>query len=224
MTWIYLSHVLAETTPLYGKNGEVRIRRSRSMSRGDSSNNSELIMPSHVGTHVDAPNHFDAQGLTLDRYPADHWRCLRPALLHLPSEPGELLGMERMASLLEQVPGDCDILLLRTGAQAWRTDAPDTYACRGPGVAAGVAHWLRSHRHLKFLGMDFVSISSHAHRDAGREAHRAFLGPQESGSAPILLIEDMALAELSAVPKEVWVVPILFSGADGAPATVFARV
>lgn len=224
MTLIYLSHVLAESTPLYGGMGGIRINPSRSMVRGDSSNNSELQLPAHAGTHIDAPRHFDPQGMSLDWYTPDYWVVKRPMLLDLPCEPGEILDMGRMGTMLESVAQDCDMLLLRTGAEAWRNAEPDVYSRRGPGVAADVALWLRAHRSIKMLGMDFISISSFAHRETGRAAHRAFLGA--GAGQPILLVEDMALAGLARridALEEAWVVPMLYAGADGAPATVFGR-
>lgn len=224
MTWIYLSHVLRESTPLYGAVGEIRINPSRSMGRGDSSNNSDLHLPAHAGTHVDAPRHFDPQGMTLDQYPPGHWLVKCPALLDVPCEPAQVLDMERMGAMLQTVPHDCDMLLLRTGAEDWRNTNPDVYAKQGPGVAADVALWLRTHRRIKMLGMDFISLSSFAHRELGRAAHRAFLG--EGGGQPILLVEDMALASLPGkidALDEVWVVPMLHENSDGAPVTVMAK-
>ena len=98
MPWICLSHVLSETTPLYGGQGTIRIERPRSIAKGDSSNNSELGFPTHAGTHVDAPRHFDPRGMTLDQYPPDHWLARRPALLDLPGKPGEILDFRRIAA------------------------------------------------------------------------------------------------------------------------------
>lgn len=224
MTWIYLSHVLGETTPLYGGMGEIRINPSRSMTRGDSSNNSELHFPAHAGTHVDAPRHFDPQGMTLDQYPSDYWLLKRLALLDVPCKPAEMLSLERIGTMLESVPQDCDMLLFRTGAEAWRSAEPDVYSKRGPGVAADTAIWLRTNLKLKFLGLDFISASSFSHRDMGREVHRAFLAPHESGTSPILLVEDMALQKLGKAPLEAWIVPILYAAADGAPATILAQI
>lgn len=224
MTWIYLSHVLGETTPLYGGMGAIRINPSRAMTRGDSSNNSELQFPAHAGTHVDAPRHFDPQGMTLDQYPPDYWVLKRPALLDVPCDPAQILDLGRIGAMLDAVPQDCDMLLLRTGAEAWRSANPNVYSTRGPGVAEDVALWLRTHRRIRMLGMDFISVSSFAHRELGRAAHRAFLGAG-IGQA-ILLVEDMALAGLPGkmdALEEVWVVPLLHDDSDGAPVTVLAR-
>lgn len=223
MSWIYLSHRLDQATPLYGGGG-VAIERIRRLDDGDTANASALRLPAHAGTHLDAPHHFDAEGKSLDDFPAGFWRCVRPWLIDCPAQPGEILGLARLGEALEAVPPETDLLLLRTGFEAWRDKDPQTYAARGPGLAPEIADWLRRRRQLKILGFDFISVSSFMHREAGRQAHRAFLCAHDSGSAPILLLEDMALARMPGLPAEVWVVPLRFERADGAPVTVLASV
>lgn len=225
MGWIYLNHVLSETTPLYGGMGKVRIEAARAMARGDSSNSSLLAMPAHAGTHIDAPKHFDDTGMALDEFPAEFWHARSPELIDVECRPGELLTLARLGTQLNEVSVSCDMILLRTGAETWRRSDSSTYTQRGPGIGEDVAEWLRVHRSVKMLGMDCVSVSSFADREAGRRTHRAFLGAGKG--RPICLVEDMALAVLPrgrTAVKEIWVVPLLFSGADGAPATVLGRV
>ena len=209
---------------MYGGAGKVKIHCSRSMSNGDSSNCSELSFSAHSGTHVDAPRHFDLDGKTLDAYPPGYWNAQSITLLDVPCDPGEILGMNRLRSVLETVPGGCELLLLRTGAEAWRTTTPSVYAMRGPGIGVDVAVWLRKYRNLKFLGIDFISISSFAHRQVGREAHQAFLAGSQTVGEPVLLIEDMLLSGLNEAPLDVSIIPLLFSGAEAAPVTVIARL
>ncbi len=224
MSWIYLSHVLSNNTPLYGGNGQVKIERSRTINSGDSSNSSEISLPAHAGTHVDAPYHFDPDGTTLDGYMAEYWFNTKIWLIDVDSKPGEILNLSKIGPKLEMVPENCDLLLLRTGAESWRADNPKLYEKEGPGVGVDVALWLRKNRKLKFLGMDFISTSSFAHRELGREAHRAFLGADMNIAPPIMLVEDMALSKLEHKPNSVWIVPIRFSEADGAPVTVMAQI
>lgn len=223
MAWIRLNHILTSSTPLYG-DGSIAISRIRDMHSGDTSNNSALAFPAHSGTHVDAPSHFDPAGVSLDRLPTGYWQVARPFLIDVPCRPGDIIRLAAVRSLLESVPVDCDFLLLRTGAEQWRTDRCDDYRMRGPGIAADVAVWLRRHRATRFLGVDCISISSFAHRAEGREAHRAFLGPLAGASPPILLIEDMALQGLDGPPEAVQLAPLLFENADGAPVSVIALV
>lgn len=223
MTWVSLSHPLATTTPLYG-GGAVRIERVRAMEAGDSSNNSTLTLPAHAGTHIDAPRHFDAGGRTLDSFSPDYWHAERPWLIDCLASPGELLDLAKLGRHLATIPDDCDLLLLRTGFERLRDADPETYSSRGPGLAPETCDWLRRHRNLRMLGLDFVSVSSFLHREMGRQAHRMLLAAHESGAEPILPVEDMALAVLETVPTESWIIPVLFTAADGAPVTAIAKV
>ena len=224
MSWVYLSHILTESTPLYGGKGKVKIERVRSISKGDTSNNTEISLSAHAGTHVDAPFHFDPQGKKLEDYPADYWYASKPALVNFPVEPGMILRMEHLEEKLHQIPKDVDLLLLKTGAEEWRKTQQDSYSEQGVGLGTDVASWLRRNLNLKFIGLDFISVSSPQHRQEGRATHKELLGKCSSAGEPIIIIEDMALSALTSDPEQVWIVPIRFSEADGAMATVLAKV
>ena len=228
MPVIWLSHVLSPETPMYSGSGRVEITAERSMSSGDTSNNTHLALPAHSGTHVDAPVHFVEGGASIDQFEAASWIAERPALIDVPCQPGELIGLDRIGAELAALPADIDMLLIRTGAQHWRTSSMasdrENFESHGPGIGLDVATWLRDELELAFLGVDAISISSPDHREVGREAHRILLGPHPSGRRAVRLIEDMDLAALSEPPGRVWVAPLRMLGGDGAPVTVFAEV
>jgi arylformamidase len=220
----YLSHVLSEATPLYGGRGCVSLQLAQGISVGGVSNSSLLQFPAHSGTHVDAPFHFDNSGRTLDSYPAEFWHFFNVWFMAVEAEPCEIIGIDRIGALLELMPKNTDLLLIKTGYESLRTTfSADEYAKQGPGMAPEVGVWLRRNRSIRMIGFDFISLSSFQSREMGREAHRAFLGPLDSiGAPPILLLEDMHLSDIEEAPDEVWILPLRFGGSDGAPATVVA--
>jgi kynurenine formamidase len=228
MPVIWLSHVLSPDTPMYSGSGRVEITAERSIASGDTSNNTYLALPAHSGTHVDAPVHFVDGGASIDQFDAPSWIAERPALIDVPCQPGELIGVDRIRGELEALPRETDMLLLRTGAQRWRTSSNaserDNFESHGPGIGLDLATWLRDELALAFLGVDAISISSPDHREVGREAHRILLGPHHSGRQAVRLIEDMDLAALPGSPHRVWVAPLRMLGGDGAPVTVFAEL
>ena len=228
MPVIWLSHVLSPETPMYSGSGRVEITAERSIASGDTSNNTHLALPAHSGTHVDAPVHFVDGGASIDQFDAASWIAERPALIDVPCEPGELIGVDRIRGELDALPRETDMLLLRTGAQRWRTSSNaserDNFESHGPGIGLDLATWLRDELALAFLGVDAISISSPDHREVGREAHRILLGPHHSGRQAVRLIEDMDLAALPGSPNRVWVAPLRMLGGDGAPVTVFAEL
>jgi len=222
---LYLSHILNDSTPLYGNQGELNLHRVRSISKGDTSNNTEFEFAAHTGTHIDAPYHFDAEGQKLDCYPADFWICSAPYLILYEAKQCEILDLNALQKDLEQIPEETDLLLIKTGFEAFRKTGEDSdYIFRGPGLAPELGQWLRKYRKIRMIGFDFISVTSYSNRPLGREAHRAFLASDGAASpAPILIIEDMKLKDLHESPSQVWVAPLRFSDADGAPVTVIAE-
>lgn len=222
MTWIFLSHALGVDTPSYGGGFPLQISQVRSIEGGDTCNECVVSMPLHLGTHVDAPRHFDPRGATIDEYEADFWHATRVSLIEIPAEPGAVLSLKDAESLIEDVPLDCEMLLVRTGFESFRVSDIESYASRGPCMGEDFARWIRLHPSLKFVGIDAISVSSWMNRETGRRAHAELL----SGSLnpAVLVVEDMHLAELRSPPMEVWVQPLRLAGTDGAPATVIARV
>jgi arylformamidase len=82
---------------------------------------------------------------------------------------------------------------------------------------------------VRAIGIDTISLTAFQNRPLGRQAHLAFLAPEENtnptglkNNIPILIIEDMKLSGLKKTPQEVWVSPLLIHGADGVPVTVTA--
>lgn len=216
--YVYLSHPLSADTPGYGGvAGAVKIGIEKSIRAGDSCNNQRWEISNHAGTHIDAPRHFYDNGKTVDVFPPEFWVCHNVAVLHLPLSASRWVGPEDVTGM----PVNIDCLLIKTGFQNKRKDA--AYTADNPGLPAELAFSLRkTFPALKFVGMDFISISRFTDRAGGRAAHKAFLDP----ARPILPIEDMDLSPLkpeSAVHR-LWIAPVRVAAADGAPVTVFAEL
>jgi kynurenine formamidase len=211
MAW--LSHVLREDSPAYGGKCDTSIQRIRSLADGDSCNQSLLRLNSHAGTHMDAPRHFVPGGETLDTMPPETFFFEHPQVANRPTGPDELID-----TLPPGLDPEADILLLRTGFQAFRTN--EIYWRNGPCLAPGFADaLLAACPKLRALGLDCLSISGPAHREAGRAAHRAFLG------RGVLLFEDMNLEPLQnhAPLQRVVALPLRFDTAEGAPCAIVGQ-
>lgn len=221
---IYLSYLITKDTPRYGDKGVVDIPRTREISRGHTSNNSELHFATHLGTHIDAPFHFFEQGKTIDDYAPEFWFCNHPNIINYPASSEEIIGVDTLLNQLSAIPDDCDCLLINTNFSRFRNDDKQTYIFHNPGISPEVGTWLRKNTSIKMIGFDFISLSSYAHRDLGREAHRAFLAELEidgDNKDPILIIEDMDLSKIKICLSKIIVSPLRFEMADGAPVTVF---
>ena len=216
--YIWLSHVLDESTPAYGGGNGFLASKEKVMCNGDSCNTSQLQLSNHIGTHVDAPKHFVDDAQSVESYEADEWVFTNPLVIDVNLEPGEIITVDVVDKLIASSCDDADLIMLRTGLEKFRNE--NIYWESSLGISPGLYHYFAERfKSFSAIGMDLISISSYQHRDMGREAHRVFLG---NG---IRIIEDMALSELNdKIEYEVIVLPLRFSLADGAPVTAIARV
>jgi len=219
MKLVWLSHIIAENTPLYGGVRDIiRIDRDLSLDSGDSCNTSILNLHSHAGTHVDAPYHFISNGKTLHEFSPEVWVFNSPVILDVPVTPSGLLTTDALPFPQSQ-QRNVDLVLIRTGFERHRSE--DSYWRDGPGLSPKLAEHLRQvYPDIRAIGVDFISISSFRYRDIGREAHRAFLG------RGLLILEDMALSQIGDCNrlKKVIALPLRFASGDGAPCTVIGWI
>ena len=218
-----LSYPLGLSTPAYGNGESPSITMLRSMEKGDSSNLLEIRMTNHTGTHVDAPRHFDVKGKSITDFPANFWDFSNVGVAFLPRcpEPGELIDSSMLDGASRELTSGIEALILNTGWHTLRETG--NYAICGPGIHSSVADFLRQRfPKLRLLGFDMISLSSFAHREAGRESHRSFL----CHTNPILIVEDMNLHELHRrrTLHRLLVSPLFIEDADGSPCTIWGEL
>ena len=187
-----------------------------------------MCAPEHGGTHIDAPIHFAAGGLTVDRIPLD--RLVGPAVVvdvtaktakdrdyRVTAE--DIEGEERARGAIPRGA----IVLLRTGwAKRWPDrkayfgddKAGDTTNLHFPGLSADGAKVLVA-RGVSGVGLDTPSIDHGPSKDF--IAHQILLG------AGIYALENLASLEpLPARGATVYALPMKIGGGSGAPARVIA--
>ncbi|MBI3251918.1 MAG: cyclase family protein [Candidatus Omnitrophica bacterium] len=213
----FLSYPMDSQMPVYGFAAPAApdIKKLRDLRKGDSSDSYWIGFNNHWGTHVDAPAHFFKNGRKAVDYPPDTWCFKRPQVLDVRLKPGELLRRQHIEGAVKK---RSDLLLLRSG-WAKRRGRP-VYSLNNPGIHEETGFWLRKYfPGIRAVGFDWVSLSSHAWKEEGRAAHRAFLDPSGRGE-PLLIIEDMDLSGVNRGLKEVWALPLRVKGPDSAPCTV----
>ncbi|MDX9713925.1 MAG: cyclase family protein [Dissulfurispiraceae bacterium] len=212
----YLSYELSPYTPFYGSTDRgVFPEKIKSMADGSSCDVHKIAIENHWGTHIDYPAHFFTGGKGPCDYDADYLFFRSPQVIPVHAEPNQIL---RKADLIVPPHITTDLLILRSGWGAVRN--LDKYSLEGPGLDPEIGIWLRKeYPGIRAVGFDWISLSSYAHREMGREAHRVFLDPQGNGH-PILVIEDMLIEDNLESLKYVWVVPLRISGIDSAPCTI----
>ena len=228
-SWVFLNHKISSETPLYGDAGNIRITNVRQISKGDTSNNSEIQMPLHSGTHIDAPFHFDAIGKKVSDYSAEFWVFNNIFYIELIVEVGQIITLPLLEQKLIEIPQKTEFLIIKTNFEKNRQIDRETYIKHNPGFSPEVGIWLRKNLAIRALGFDFISLTSYQNRQLGRISHRAFLSSVPDGQgnfpfAPVLIVEDMKLSEISKAPEQVIIAPLLVENADGVPVTIFAKV
>ncbi|MEM2910193.1 MAG: cyclase family protein [Nitrososphaerota archaeon] len=216
---ILLSHKLSTATPVYAGGPSLKLRPLRQIIKGDSSNSYIIEMLNHLGTHVDAPRHFDPFGRSIADYGIENLTFRRPLLLNMPKQDSELITAEELEVYKNKI-AEADMLLIKTGFQKFRSPEPERYSMHNPGLSSGAANYIvKTFPKLRALGLDTISLSSVDHREDGRLSHKTLLSGRD-----FFIVEDMDLSKLTDSPKLVIVVPLFVEGIDSAPCTVLAEV
>jgi kynurenine formamidase len=221
---IDLGHALADTDPTWAGD-KVFTRTTVATFAKDGYAAGSFSTEEHFGTHVDAPAHFAADGLTVDRLPVE--KLVRPGVcLHIESQVAanedyrltvaDIQTFERDHGV---IPAD-SIVLVATG---WDRRWPDQ--TKYMNVRAGVRHFpgmsveatqlLARDRHVAAIGIDTGSIDYGPSEQF--EAHKT------SMPVGVYHIENVAnLGDLPATGFTVVVAPIKIKDGSGGPARVFA--
>ena len=220
---IELSHHLSEDVPFYSTLAKPKLKQLYALEKGDVCNSYFFTTSNHAGTHVDAPRHFCAAGRAITEYELSELVFTKPAVLDVPLHDEELIEPRRLEQAVVAAPPDTDVILLRSHFGRFRGDER-RYVDRSPGFGPAAAAFLLDHfSGLRAIAVDFMSISSPSHADAGAEAHRVFLGCGGHKSGPVLLIEDAKIPDTLPLLRRVFVIPWMFEGLDSAPCTMFAE-
>lgn len=181
-----------------------RFHLAWSKAGGATVNVGSLSTSIHIGTHVDAPFHFDDEGATTDQLPL--YPYLGPArvidvrgrsvISAADLEPVDLTGTPR--------------LLLRT--DGW-TDA-SRFPEEIPVIAPDVPEFL-ARREVILLGLDVPSVDAIDSKDLAN--HHAL------GSRGIAILESVDLTRVEPGIYELIAVPLRIVGADGSPVRAILR-
>ena len=197
---------LSQATPTYPGNPPFQIEPIKRIADGASSNVSRMSLGTHTGTHVDAPKHF-----LDDRGGVDSLR------LDLLIGRARVIGIPKRGPItvkdLEEAGLREDLrLLLRTPNSAlWNSS---TFHEDYSHLSEEAAHYLVA-QGVKVVGIDYLSVEQF--KKAGAPAHRALL------TNDVVIIEGLNLSEAEPGMYEMYCLPLLVAGADGAPARVVLK-
>jgi len=178
-------------------------------------------MPEHVGTHIDAPNHFVASPVSVDLLEPFALLCAA-AVFDIADraahDPGALLSVDDVQQWEQrhgQVPHGA-VALVRSGWSArWSDPVAFQNGMRFPAVSADAARLLIVERGVVGLGVDTLSADNGEADNS--PCHRLVHG---HGA---YILENLAHLEL--LPERgafVLIAPLPIQGGTGAPARVLA--
>ena len=184
--------------------------------------NTKLTLATHIGTHVDAPYHFHADGTTVENMPLN--RYMGPALLLDLREVAR--GLEPLSVADLQGAGGAPeavmdkIVVLFTGWAAAESGGVQFYS-QGPYLSNEGAAYLADNG-VNAVSVDFP-IDKHPPSPQSTihdfPVHRLLLGQG------IPLIENLInLDQLVGRDFELWALPIKLKDGDGAAARAVARI
>lgn len=220
-----LTHTVSPEFPVFPGYPPMEVDRHSTIER-NSSNAYTLTLVEHTGTHMDAPFHFAADGLTADRIPAE--RLFAPlAVVDISEraasdddarvEPEDILAWEERHGAL---PAGAFVAMY-SGWEARLSD-PETFVNldpsgtpHWPGFGAEAAEFLVNERDVVGIGVDTLSLDSGASEDFG--AHLSVLPAGKYG------LENLAnLKEVSPAGATIVVGGPKHEDATGGPSRVFA--
>jgi arylformamidase len=206
--WIDVTVPLRNGMPTWPGDPECHITKAVSMAEGAVCNLTHLNLSAHTATHMDAPRHFIADGLTMEQMPlrAVIGPCrvvdLRSAEVQVTPAHLEPLGLR---------PEERVLFKTRNSERSWSLDHFDRDFV---SIRADAGQFLVD-RGVMTVGVDYLSIGGFG-KDVV-ETHQIMLG------AEIWVIEGLNLADVDAGDYELLCLPLKIDGADGAPCRALLR-
>ena len=204
-----VSVLMSGEIPTWPGDPGISIKQYKSMARGDRSNVTHLDMGAHTGTHIDAPFHFEADGIGIDQLPLDV--LLGPCHVYDLTELSESIDLPTLKNLdLEGVTR----VLFKTRNSIWWKNGDRQFHTDFVYLSHAGAQFLLE-RGVKLVGIDYLSIEKYKSPD--HATHHALLRKE------VIIIEGLNLTEVPAGDYELIALPMRLKGADGAPTRVVLR-
>lgn len=209
---IDLTHTLMSGLPAFPGDPQLHLKRYEMPT--SPCNLMEINLPSHQGTHLDAPYHFYADGRSVENIPLERFYGLA-TLIDL--APGGVLPPKTPLTIQHFAPHEQRItpgarILYRTG---WdRQFGNPEFFTDYPTLTLEAARWI-AERRIGLLGMDTPTPSNDA-----RDCHLILLAPE----LEIVLVEG--LSGLERLPRYFTLAafPLKIERGDGSPVRAVAIV
>jgi arylformamidase len=194
---------LSPELPCWPGDTDYELERVQKIDEGATANVSSLTMSAHMGTHVDAPDHFLNNGKTVEKL-ALSVLSGRAYVLYLPEV--DLIT----AAILEQAeipPRTRRVLFKTRNSEYWTRQLKD-FQTDFVALSPDAAQYLVD-RGVKLVGIDYLSIAPY---------HQGLVTHQILLKAGMVILEGLDLSAVSPGRYTLFCLPLKLAGSDGAPA------
>jgi arylformamidase len=204
--WTDISVPVAATLPTWPGDPALSIRRAHDMDKGAAANVSEISCSVHLGTHMDSPLHFIADGKTMSDWQLDYTSGIARVISI--KDPVQI----RRSELEHFDIQEGEIILVKTNNSShewYRKPFDRNFVHFSEDGAAYLAE-----KKIKCVGIDYLSVGG---MDNGIPVHRHILG------AGIWIVEGLYLNGFADGVYTFLSMPVHLEKADGSPARALLR-
>lgn len=213
MKVIDLTHCISHDMPVYPGTEGPRFKIANTYEK-DGFKETQMIMYTHTGTHMDPPAHLFTDGKTLDQFPITQFVGTAFVINCADLCQGQQITMDYLHPHQQEVE-TADFLLFHTGWERfWGTDRYfDAYPCIDENVAQYLAQ-----SHKKGIGLDTIGLDPIA--DTHLTLHRKLLSNND-----FVIIENLVNLKLvGAQMFTLCALPLKHMDADGSPIRAIALI
>ncbi|TWT03412.1 arylformamidase [Planococcus sp. CPCC 101016] len=188
---------LGDSTPEWPGDVPFNYELSVTKQQSGSVNIGKLQTSTHMGTHIDAPFHYDDQGLKTDELPLDVYLSKAQVL--------DVSGMEKISpSDFKPLEEGVTALLLKTVSWKDRGSFPDKW----PVFDDSIAEWLEENG-IRLLGVDVPSVDPETSKEL--PMHQAMNRHQR------FILEGIVLDDVAEGVYRLAALPLKIKGGEGSP-------
>ena len=207
--WIDISIPLKDKMVHWPGDPVPRIQRLKDRDKGDPVSLMELQIIDHVGTHVDAPLHFIAGGMTIDKMPLNATTG-RARVIEIKDKKA-ITVKELEKHIIRR--GERILFKTDNSRRCYQTDEfIDDYVYFMTDVARYLAD-----KKVRVVGLDYISIGTPKEKENLRDTHQILL------DAGVYIIEGINLAKVKPGRYELVCLPLLLEKGDAAPARAMVK-
>jgi len=189
--------------PVWPDSNGIKIIRTSKIECGDQCNVSRLDCDIHIGTHIDAPYHFLANGATIDELQLEN--LIGPALVvHFPDS--KVITTDDLEIL--DLPDGISRILFRTRNSDFWKKGINEFEHDYVALTSGAASWLVD-KGFCLVGIDYLSIQRYGDSPL---THKILL------ESNVIILEGLDLSGIEPRTYQLICLPLNLKGVEGAPA------